>query len=76
MYYFVAFWFSRPLSDDWKIQVPLFVCLVYNPFVFDFFVAARGYGLALALLLSPSPFRRAGSWVGQDRDARGGISSL
>ena len=47
----VAFWFSRRISDDWKIQVPLFVCLVYNPFVFDFYVAARGYGLALALLM-------------------------
>ncbi len=47
----VAFWFSRRISDDWKIQVPLFVCLVYNPFVFDFYVAARGYGLATALLL-------------------------
>ena len=47
----VAFWFSRRLSDDWKIQVPLFLCLVYNPFVFDFYVAARGYGLATALLM-------------------------
>jgi hypothetical protein len=47
----VAFWFSRRISDDWKIQVPLFLCLVYNPFVFDFFVAARGYGLATALLM-------------------------
>src|SRR5579871_767625 len=29
----------------------LFLCLVYNPFVFDFLVAARGYGWAMALLL-------------------------
>jgi hypothetical protein len=48
----IAFWFSRRISADWKIQVPLFVCLVYNPFVFDFYVAARGYGLATALLTS------------------------
>jgi hypothetical protein len=47
----VAFWFSRRISDDWKIQVPLFICLVYNPYVFDFYVAARGYGLATALLM-------------------------
>ena len=47
----VAFWFSRRLSGDWKIQVPLFICLVYNPYVFDFYVAARGYGLATALLM-------------------------
>jgi hypothetical protein len=46
-----AFWFARRISADWKIQIPLFICLVYNPFVFDFYVAARGYGLALALLL-------------------------
>src|SRR4051794_11314491 len=25
----------------------LFVCLVYNPFIMDYLVAARGYGLAL-----------------------------
>jgi hypothetical protein len=29
----------------------LFVCLVYNPFVFDHLVAARGYGLAAGFLL-------------------------
>ncbi len=28
---------------------PLFLCLVYNPFVLDFLVAARGYSLALGL---------------------------
>jgi hypothetical protein len=30
---------------------PLLVCLVYNPFVFDYLVAARGYGLALGFLM-------------------------
>jgi hypothetical protein len=29
----------------------LFICLVYNPFVFDFLVTARGYGLANAFLV-------------------------
>jgi hypothetical protein len=29
----------------------LFICLVYNPFVFDFLVAARGYGLANGFLV-------------------------
>jgi hypothetical protein len=33
------------------VRLPLFVCLVYNPFVFDFLVAARGYGLATAFLI-------------------------
>ena len=46
-----AYWLARRISADPEIQVPLFVALVYNPFVFDFYVAARGYGMALALLL-------------------------
>ena len=29
----------------------LLVCLLYNPFVFDYLVAARGYSLALAFLM-------------------------
>jgi hypothetical protein len=33
------------------VQWPLFVCLVFNPFVFDYLVAARGYGLALGFLM-------------------------
>jgi hypothetical protein len=40
------------ISPDFKIRIPLFVCLVYNPFVADFFVAARGYGLADGFLLA------------------------
>ena len=47
-----AYALCRMISGDWKIRLPLFICLVYNPFVFDFFVAARGYGLATALLLA------------------------
>lgn len=33
------------------VQLTVFVCLVFNPFIFDHLVAARGYGLALAFLL-------------------------
>jgi hypothetical protein len=33
------------------VQLTLFVCLVFNPFVFDYLVAARGYGLALGFLM-------------------------
>jgi len=29
----------------------LFICLTFNPFILDFMVAARGYGLANAFLL-------------------------
>ena len=34
------------------VRWPLFVCLVYNPFVFDHLVAARGYALALGFLMA------------------------
>jgi len=47
-----AYALCRMISEEWKVRLPLFVCLVYNPFVFDFFVAARGYGLASAFLLA------------------------
>ena len=47
-----AYALCRMISEEWKVRLPLFVCLVYNPFVFDFFVAARGYGLATAFLLA------------------------
>ncbi len=33
------------------VQLTIFVCLVFNPFIFDYLVAARGYSLALAFLL-------------------------
>ncbi len=52
IYIVVAYWLCRMLSREWIIRLPLFACLVYNPYVFDFFVAARGYGLALAFLLT------------------------
>jgi hypothetical protein len=39
------------LSRELAVQLPLFVCLVFNPFVFDYLVAARGYALALGFLL-------------------------
>ena len=42
----------RWLTDEVRLQWILFACLVLNPFVFDYLVAARGYGLASAFLLS------------------------
>src|SRR5215471_6915403 len=38
------------LTPALRLQWPLFVCLVYNPFIFDHLVAARGYALALGFL--------------------------
>lgn len=51
-----AYWLCRMISREWLIRLPLFSCLVYNPYVFDFFVASRGYGLALAFLLAAIAF--------------------
>ena len=38
------------LARDAVLRRPLFVCLVFNPFVMDYMAAARGYSLALGLL--------------------------
>ncbi len=48
---YAAYRLCRLLSDSWFVQWVLFVCLVFNPFVGDFLVAARGYGMALGFLL-------------------------
>ena len=39
------------LPASLALRLPLFLCLVYNPFVFDFLVAARGYSMSAGLLL-------------------------
>ena len=41
----------RLLGTSLFVQLILFICLVFNPFIFDHLVAARGYGLALGLLM-------------------------
>ncbi len=51
VYIGAAWYICELITDRVAIQWPLFVCLVYNPFVFDYLVAARGYGLASAFLL-------------------------
>src|SRR5215475_13569000 len=44
--YIGAAWYLCDLiANNLVVKWPLFVCLVYNPFVFDYMVAARGYGL-------------------------------
>lgn len=42
---------ARWLSDRTLLRWAAVVCLVCNPFVMDYLVAARGYGLAAAFLL-------------------------
>jgi hypothetical protein len=44
--------FCRLLSSHTRLQWLVFVCLVYNPFIFDHLVAARGYSLAMAFLMA------------------------
>lgn len=56
IYITAAYVLCRVLTAEIWLQWLLFVCLVYNPFVFDYFVAARGYGLANAFLLSGVTF--------------------
>lgn len=46
--YFLCGW----IASQFSLKLPLFICLIYNPFLFDFMVAARGYSLALACLLA------------------------
>lgn len=51
LYISAACCLCRLLTRDVILQWPLFLCLVYNPFVFDYLVAARGYDLALGFLM-------------------------
>lgn len=51
LYIAAAYRLCRLITPSWFIQLTLFICLVFNPFVFDYLVAARGYGLALGFLL-------------------------
>ena len=50
------------ISERKWVQLPLFVCLAYNPMVLDYLVASRGYSLAIACLLAAVAFLSAG-WL-------------
>lgn len=52
IYISAAYVFCRILTNDTVLQWLVFVCLVYNPFLFDYLVAARGYSLAMAFLMA------------------------
>ena len=51
-YVFVCYFLCRCITDRFSLQLPILICLVYNPFLFDFMVAARGYSLASAFLMT------------------------
>jgi hypothetical protein len=52
IYIVSALWACLRLTTSPLLRLPLFVCLVYNPLVFDFLVAARGYSLALGFFMA------------------------
>lgn len=52
IYIAMAWALCHLLAPTVMVQWPVFVGLVFNPFIFDHLVAARGYSLALAFLLS------------------------
>src|SRR5216684_1675662 len=52
IYIAASYGLCREISSERAIRLPLFLCLVYNPFVMDYMVAARGYGLALGFLMT------------------------
>jgi len=50
LYILAIYGFCTLLCRDLVLMWALFVCFVYNPFIMDYLVAARGYGLALGFL--------------------------
>ncbi len=52
LYIGICYFWCRAIADRFSLQFPVFICLVYNPFLFDFMAAARGYSLANAFLLA------------------------
>jgi len=50
LYIFAMYRLCALLTSNLALKWALFVCLVYNPFIMDYLVAARGYGLALGFL--------------------------
>ena len=42
VYITATFYLSKLITSNYILRLALFVCLIYNPFIFDFMVAARG----------------------------------
>ena len=62
LYISTAYVFCRLVTNSRMRQWTIFICLVGNPFVFDYLVAARGYGLATAMLLGALVVAAYGQW--------------
>lgn len=52
LYVFVCYFLCKSITNKFILRLALFICLIYNPLIFDFMVAARGYSLADAFLLA------------------------
>jgi hypothetical protein len=52
VYVISALWLCLMITRRTLVQFALFVCLVYNPMILDYLVAARGYSLACGFLLA------------------------
>jgi hypothetical protein len=52
IYIGVCCFLCRSITDRFSLQLSVLICLIYNPFLLDFMVAARGYSLANAFLLA------------------------
>jgi hypothetical protein len=52
LYILIAYFLCRAITGRFALQFATLICLVYNPFVLDFFAAARGYSLANAFLMT------------------------
>jgi hypothetical protein len=51
LYVIAAFFISKKISSNWRLQLFALVLLLANLYVVEFFALARGYGLAAGLML-------------------------
>lgn len=52
VYIAAAFYLCLLLTGRKLLQIALLTCLIFNPLILDYLVAARGYGLALGFLMA------------------------
>ncbi|MEO8099497.1 MAG: hypothetical protein ABI811_17500 [Acidobacteriota bacterium] len=74
LYVWAAVRWCKLASTQWFVQWPLLLCLVYNPFVFDYLVAARGYGMAVAFLMLA--LVNAAEWLYQPLERRRSLEAM
>jgi hypothetical protein len=73
LYILTCFFLCRVVTSQFTLRLPLFICLTYNPFVFDYLVAARGYSLAVAFLVAALAIPL---WQGVSLDKTCALASL